>query len=527
MGNEFLAGIEGDILLVKDILDHHNKVNPNKLAIISSQQNLTYREFFARVQRVSNVLTDKLGLVKGDRFAILSQNNGYIPELYFAAALTGVVAVPINYRLTLFEICSIMKDAEAMAIFVDSDHAEGLEEIEKAAGIGHGIVLETEENVLFGLSYESLVHEASDKYENNTIIESNIVLQIYTSGTTGTPKGVMISNRNIMANSWTSVVEGNIRQHDRFLNVAPMCHLSAGSRVFSLAFAGATHVILQKFDPETVFQIMGKHRITHALLVPTMISSLLESEKFDANLFSHLEMITYGAAPMPIPLLQKAMDAFQCKFWNGYGLTEASPMLTGLKPNDHQLALYDSSYEKILNSVGKQLLGISLRVVNDEGNEVNPGETGEIIAKGKNVMEGYWKNPESTKETIKDGWLYTGDIGMIDENGYVYIVDRKKDMMISGGLNVYPREIEKVMEQYTGVKEVAVTSIADVKWGEVPIAFVVSEENLSTEKLQDWLTERLAKFKLPKKIVLVDELPRNTTGKIQKHALKTKYLAHN
>jgi long-chain acyl-CoA synthetase len=514
-------------LLVKDILIHHNKVNPSKLAIISNEHHLTYREFFSRVQRVSNVLTDKLGLRKGDRFVILSQNNGYIPELYFASALSGAVAVPINYRLTVIEICSIIKDAEAKAIFVDSDHAGWLEEIIKVTGIRYGVELQSEENALLGLSYESLVQEAPDKYDNNTINERDIVLQIYTSGTTGTPKGVMISNRNIMANSWTSIVEGNIRQHDRFLNVAPMCHLSAGSRVFSLAFAGATHVILKKFDPDTVFQMMGKYQITQALLVPTMISSLLESKNFDSNLFSHLEMITYGAAPMPIPLLQKAMDAFQCKFWNGYGLTEASPMLTGLKPDDHLLALHDSRYEKILNSVGKQMLGINLKIVDDFGNEVNAGETGEIIAHGKNVMEGYWKNPASTKETIKDGWLYTGDIGMIDKDGYVYIVDRKKDMMISGGLNVYPREIEKVIEQYEGVREVAVTSVADSKWGEVPIAFVVSEENFSIEPLQLWLAERLAKFKLPKQIILVEELPRNTTGKIQKHALKTKYLTHN
>lgn len=513
-------------MLVKDILNHHNKVTPNKLAIISKEHNHTYREFYSRVQRASNILTDKLSLVKGDRFAILSQNSGYIPELYFAAALSGVVAVPINYRLTVYEICSILKDAEAKAIFIDSDHAEWLEEIIKITGIIYRVVLDSEENVLSGLAYESLLQDAPDKYDNSTIKESDIVLQIYTSGTTGTPKGVMISNRNIMANSWTSVVEGNIRQHDRFLNVAPMCHLSAGSRVFSLAFAGATHVILKKFDPDAVFRMMGKYQITHALLVPTMISSLLEFNNFAPNQFSHLEMITYGAAPMPIPLLQKAMDAFQCMFWNGYGLTEASPMLTGLKPDDHLLALHDSRYEKILNSVGKQLLGINLKIVDDVGNELHSGETGEIIAQGKNVMEGYWKNPESTKETIKDGWLYTGDIGMIDEDGYVYIVDRKKDMMISGGLNVYPREIEKVIEQYDGVREVAVTGVVDVKWGEVPVAFVVSEENFSVEQLRLWLTERLAKFKLPKKIILVEELPRNTTGKIQKHALKTKYLTH-
>ncbi|MRG84885.1 class I adenylate-forming enzyme family protein [Salinibacillus xinjiangensis] len=513
-------------MIVKDILTHHVKVNPHKTAIISDEQNLSYQELYSRVKRTANLLTDKFHLTRGDRFAVLSKNSGYIPELYYATAYTGIVGVPINYRLTLTEICDLLEDAEAKLIFIDSDYKGYLEEITQKTRINFGVVLDTD-GTQGAISYKEAMNESSADFIEKPLTKDDIVLQFYTSGTTGRPKGVMISNGNIMANSWTSVAEGNIRHFDRFLNVAPMCHMSAGSRVFSLSFAGATHIILKKFNPEQVLQVMDKHKVTHALLVPTMISKLIENNKFNKNMMEHLDMITYGASPMPLPLLQEAMDLFQCNFWNGYGLTEASPMLTGLKPSDHRLALTNPKYENTLYSVGKQLLGIDIKIVNEDGEEVKPGESGEIIAKGQNIMKGYWKNPKATEETIINGWLYTGDIGMKDDEGYIYIVDRKKDMLISGGINIYPREIEKVIEDFEGIKEVAVTGMADEKWGEVPVAFIVSDQSVSTEELKSWLANRLAKFKLPKEIIKVNELPRNTTGKIQKQNLKTTYLTHH
>lgn len=511
-------------MLIKDILTHYNQVNPHKLAIHSNDQVLTYRELYLRANQVSNILIETLGLSKGNRFAIVSENNGYIPEIYFAAAQTGCVAVPINYRLTLSEICSLIQDSEAKAVFVDQNHVEHIQEIRNRTGI-HTIVLLDDKIVRRSvLSYKRLIKEASLNPPNVEISNKDVVLQVYTSGTTGYPKGVMLSNRNIMSNSWIVLAEGNIRSHDRYLNVMPLCHASAGSKVFGLAFAGATHYILNKFDPASYLDVLEKEKITQVLLVPTMISKLLEFHDRNRNISEHLEMITYGAAPMPIPLLQKAMEVFQCQFWNGYGLTEATTMLTNLKPADHQLALSDARKSKLLNSVGKQALGVDLKIVDDEGKEVSAGESGEIIVKSEKVMEGYWNRPQATEETIGSGWLYTGDIGAMDEDGYLYIVDRKKDMLISGGINVYPREIEKVMEGYEGIKEVAVTGMADEVWGEVPVAFVVSESEVSLEMLQGWLSERLAKFKLPKKIIPVTELPRNSTGKIQKHLLKSQYL---
>lgn len=509
-------------MLLQDSLRHARQVYPHRAAVVDGTRALTYVELDDRVRRLANALRDGLGLRFGERFAFLSPNRAEFLEVYFGAATAGLVCVPLNPRLASLEMVEILEDAEARALLADASLLAHIEEI-RAAGFAGQIVslgnADDEPN-----PYEQLLRGASASERRDPIDADDTAIQIYTSGTTGQPKGVMLTHRNLISNSWHLMSEGAAMPGDRYLNIAPLCHLGAGSRVFLLVHACSTHVLHTSFDAERCVSALAAGEANSALIVPAMLRQLLDAaDTSGLSLRGMVRQITYGTAPMPSALLFEALERLGCDFQQGYGLTEAGPNLTILPPEDHRPG--QTGTPERLASVGRETRGVHVRVVDGSDADVAVGQVGEIIARGPNIMKGYWRRPDETADALRQGWLRTGDLATIDEHGYVTIVDRKKDMLVSGGFNVYPREIERQLERHPAVAEVAVVGAAHERWGEVPIAFVAPTSSATDNdelkrQLTALCTKQLARYKQPRDYRFLDSLPRNPVGKIAKRELR-------
>jgi long-chain acyl-CoA synthetase len=345
----------------------------------------------------------------------------------------------------------------------------------------------------------------------------------YTSGTTGEPKGVMLTHTNVIAN--VRHVEASYRYtpDEIYLHSAPMFHLADGAAVFTNAARGSTQVFIPRFDPVATLATIERERVTHALLVPTMINFVLQVPNLADYDLSSLAHVTYGASPIAPDVLRRAMQAFGCNFGQGYGLTEAAPLLTVLNADDHRRAIEGD--ERLLASCGKAVPGVEVRVVDVDGNDVKPGEVGEIIARGPNIMRGYWRRDDDTASAVIDGWLHTGDLATVDEEGYLYLVDRKKDMIVTGGENVFSTEVEAVLYAHPAVKEAAVIPVPDAQWGEAVHACVaLKDDQVSADELIEFCRPRLASYKVPRSVeIIAGELPKGGTGKILKKQLRERY----
>jgi long-chain acyl-CoA synthetase len=509
-------------MLVEDALRHAAKLRPGHPAVIDGTRSLTYAELEERVRRLAAGLRGGLGLRPADRFAFLSTNRLEFVEVFLAAAAARVTCVPLNYRLTAFEIAEILADSGARAVIAERALEDRLTGALEAGFDGQVVWLAPAG--ADDSAYEQLLAGGAARAAAAPGAPSDIVLQPYTSGTTGLPKGVMLSHRNVLANAWTLAAEGSVTASDRYLSCAPLCHLAAGSRVFLLTHVGATHVIHPAFDAVRAVHEMRDGEVNATMLVPTMIRRVLEvAREQRISLGGRVRMITYGTAPMPLDLLSEALELLGCDFQQGYGLTEASPNLTLLPPEDHRPGASGEPSAR-LASVGRESIGVNVRVVDEHDDDVEPGAIGEVIARGGNIMEGYWRRPDETAEALRGGWLRTGDLATVDADSYVYLVDRKKDMLVSGGFNVYPGEIERQLQQHALVRESAVVGRADEQWGEVPVAFVVLASDGAAGEAETALGEfcrsRLARFKVPESFRIVDELPRTTLGKVDKRALR-------
>jgi fatty-acyl-CoA synthase len=505
-------------LLLPDLLLRSARLYPGRPAVQYEDRQLSYAELWGRANRLARALRHHAGLARGSRFAVLAMNTIEFPEILFAAAISGTVCVPINYRLSAREISEMLADSEASALITDERLADLVSSVVDIGFDGSVVWL--------GQDYEELVARGSAVGGRmRTPGASDIVVQIYTSGTTGSPKGALLSHRNIVANSWGAVAERNIIHEDAYLLASPLCHLSAAARIFSAALVGASVVIMPRFDPERMASLIAEGAVTTTVVAPAMIPPLLEAAAgLDQKAFARFRRLTYGSSPMPRPVLLEAMERLGCEFQQGYGLTEASPNLTVLSPADHVEAL--RRHLDRLGSVGRETTGVAVRVIDENDREVASGEPGEVVARGPNVMEGYWRRPEATAQALRGGWLHTGDIGIMDEDRYLRLVDRKTDMLISGGLNVYPREIELQLEAHPSVLEAAVVGRVDAKWGEVPVAFIVVRplspgDGPTAADLVQHCRARLARYKVPAEIRFVSALPRNAGGKVQKLALRS------
>jgi acyl-CoA synthetase (AMP-forming)/AMP-acid ligase II len=499
----------------------------DRTAFVHGDVRLTYRNLNERINRLSNALI-AIGLKKGDRVAILSKNRPHIIESVFACYKAGLVTVPLNARLTIFEMVPMLNNAGASALILGK---EFIEVIEKArcssenalSHIHHYICIAHAGHSM--LDYETLLKNAPSDEPDVKVKPDDLASLNYTSGTTGILKAAMLTHRNriCMAQKQLLVPGIDVDQSAVIAHVSPLTH-GGYTMVLPIMLRGGCGIILPGFDVETLFETIEKKKVTHLLLVPTMINMMLNHPDIGKYDLTSLRTIFYSASPMPVERIKQAIEAFGPVLIQGYGCTESSALVTCLSKNDH-IVQGDARKMERLASCGTPIMLCDVRTVNEDGDNVGPNEVGELIERGDDTMLGYWKDPELTADTIKDGWLYTRDMAKVDENGYIYIVDRKADMIISGGYNVYPSEVEGVLYRHPAVYEASVIGVPDDLWGEAVKAIVVLKKGMKVteDDLIRFCKKHLAGFKKPKSVEFFDTLPKNSSGKILRRELRKRY----
>jgi long-chain acyl-CoA synthetase len=497
-------------------------------AVLDGELRLTYRELDGRVRRLAAGLQG-LGLKHGEHVAVLSHNGHRYMETYLACALGGLVVAPINTRLSPRETAFILNDGEVRALLL----GPGCLPTFKAM---HG-ELETVRHVVLmaeavppgmpgqAIAFEALLAGADPaRLRERDWQDDDMAHLCYTGGTTGRPKGVMLSQRNIVSNIHHAIQLSEFNDREVYLHAAPMFHTADSWTSFCFSLLGAQHVFMEAFDPRLTLELIQRHRVTSTLWVPTMINAILALPDLKNYDVSSLRRLLYGASPMPPERLRAAIELFGNIMLQLYGQTESSPFLTctSLRTTNPYGGEQDI---RRLASCGQEIVDVQVRVVDGEDNPVAPGAVGEIIARGPNVMLGYWKRPEETAHALRGGWLRTGDLATVDEEQYVYIVDRAKDMIITGAENVYSTEVEAALYQHPAVLEAAVIGVPDEKWGESVKAVVVLREGkkAGAEELIAHCHELIAGFKCPRSVDFLPALPKSGAGKILKIELRKPY----
>ncbi len=501
---------------IGDWISRRSNLHPEKEAIVFGELRVTYQEFSSRINRLSHALV-KMGLDKGDRLAIYSLNSPAFLEMAFACARVGVIVVPINFRLTPVEIEYVLNDSGARVLMVDTNLFKVIEELIGRLDTEH-VIIEGGEAPGSTFAYASLLEDqpADAPFPADPAGDDDAFSLMYTSGTTGKAKGAILTHNNVFWNAVNCVHGFQLGLRTRFLQSVPLFHaggLNGGA--IPVFYAGGTIVLQAFFNPETTMGLVEQERITFLGGVPVMFQMLLDQPDFDTGDMSSVETIMGGAMPVPVALI----EAYQKKnvtFQQSYGLTEACSSVLSLRHED--------AIRKV-GSAGKPFFHVDVRVVGGDGTEVKPGEVGEIQVRGGNVMKGYWNRPQETAAVLEDGWLHTGDMATVDEEGYVFIKDRKKDLIISGGENIYPAEVEEALCRHPQIDEAGVIGVPDPKWGEAVRAIIVpvSGEEPTLEGIIDFCQTRLAGYKLPKSVVLVNELPKTALGKLQHKELRDQY----
>ncbi len=498
---------------------------PKKEAIVCGDIRLSYNELGKRIFSLCNVLK-KLGLKKGNRLAIFHENCHRFLEAYFAAAHLGIILVPINIRLSINELCLIIEDSGASVIISQDKFMDRIEELATKTGIKE-IICTGSSKKGNGLDYEKLLQESEPIIPSIDIKGSDIAQIYYTSGTTGRPKGVMLTHKNVKAHALGTIAELHLTDKDNWIHAAPMFHLADAWATFAITWAGGRHVFLPVFDTPSVFRLIEKEKITITNLIPTMLNMMVNHPDVGKYDYSSLRVLMSGGAPIAPELVKKIINTFKCDYIQTYGMTETSPYLTLSILKEHLKSLPWEEQLRYKAKTGREFITVSLRVVDENGNDIKKDEkqVGEIIVKGDTITPGYWKLPDETEKAIKDGWLYTGDLAVMDEEGYIQIVDRKKDMIITGGENVYSTEVENVLYMHPAILEAAVIGVPDEHWGEAVKAVVVLKEGHSAteQEIIAFCKKHLAHYKAPKSIDFVNALPKTGSGKIYKKGIREIY----
>ena len=493
--------------LVTDLLHRSARLYPDRWAVrIVGGPSLTYAQLSKRVGEVAAALA-RVGVRRGDRVAVMAPAGLAFFDAYLGAAYLGAAAVPLSTRLAPAEVARQLADAEPRAAIAGSAHAE------MVADAGHdGMELLEHDSP----SYRRLL-SSSDPVSPGAEPE-DIALIIYTSGTTGDPKGVCLSHRTLTFNAFVTAVSQGLIPTDVYLSATPLYHASAGLRVATMLVDGQTHVVLPSFDAEEAMQAIRQTGVTTTIMVATQLQRILDSPSFDPDLFGSMRLLLYGAASTRSNLVERMMTSLPCGLYHGYGLTEAAAVCAALGPEDHQRRTGVSSSGL---SVGRPIVGVDIRIANADGRDAEPEEVGELLIRTPKLMSGYWRQPRATAAAIPDGWLRTGDLGYRTPQGYLYLSGRLKELIISGGVNIYPPQIENVLSHHPRVAEIAVIGLPDRQWGEAVTAVVVPRPGSppALGDLAEWVGTRLATHMKPKKLILADSLPRSATGKIQKHLL--------
>jgi acyl-CoA synthetase (AMP-forming)/AMP-acid ligase II len=498
---------------------------PHKLAVVSETRSLTFQELNDRVNRFANSLLDS-GLRQGDRIGVLVHNCHQFLELYFASAKTGAVFCPYNNHFKQRELKDIIDYSTPRFLVVSGDFAEAIRALEPELKSVEKYICLEKTPVLPLDDYESLIARGRNEEPNTKVLEDDVLSIIFTGGTTGKPKGAMRTHRHLMSNAVAGVIELKVDYDERVLITFPMYHVACEDNIVRHSFMPNTIHIRREgaFNPEQVLDYICRERISRCQFVPTMIHTLIQVANIDKYDLSSLRLILYAASVMPVELLKKALAVFSCGFAQLYGQTESGPLTTVLKPEDHVLDGSEKCLAR-LASCGKPVINYEIRVVDEDDRDVPIGEVGEIIGRSEAMMAGYWQMPEESARKLKNGWLHTGDLGRLDEDGYVYMVERKDDLIISGGVNVYPREVEEVLYRHPAVSEASVIGLADEHWGEVVKAVIVPKKGVQVTQgeIIEFCSRNLAGFKKPKSVDFWEELPKSPQGKILKKEIRKHY----
>ncbi|HJV45292.1 MAG TPA: long-chain-fatty-acid--CoA ligase [Bacillota bacterium] len=512
---------------IDDVLRRTVRLYPDVTAVVEGDQRWTYSKLQEEIHQLARAMNN-LGVTKGTRVAVLSPNTTAMMEIYFACFQLGAVVVPLNTRLLSLDYEYIVNHSGAELFFVDAELVHHIEPVKDQLHSVKNFVLTPAPNFpqqLEGwVSFQSFIEAESTTPLITPIEETDYATILYTSGTTGKPKGVIHTHRTLYFNMINTIIHLRAQDHDVLLHTLPIFHVNGWGTPFAFTAVGAKHVMLRKIDPVLIHHLIKTEGVSVACMAPTVLNMLLNEPKFETDKLNQpVRAVLAGSAPPPA-FVRKVEQEFGWEFLQVYGMTECAPFITVSPVKNHLKSIEENKKFRLKAKAGIPMLNVELRVVDVDGEDV-PADgisVGEIVARGNMVMEGYWLQPEETARSIVNGWYYTGDMGTIDEEGYIDIVDRKKDIIISGGENISSIEIEAALYEHPAILETAVIAVPHEKWGEVPHAFVVvrSGQQLTEEALVEFCRGHLPHFKCPKGISFVSELPKTGSGKIQKIHLR-------
>ena len=503
---------------------------PARPAVLFEGQQFTFAQMQERVNRLANALAD-LGVASGDRIATMQVNCHQGIEIYFAAALLDAIYVPLNFRAKSEELAQMLEIAQPSLLFIGERYLPLIEDMDWLAP--EQVVTLDCPATEGRRHYDTLLQAPPDELHFPEGDDDSTTVIMFTSGTTSIPKGVQLTHDSFASYLLSTVEPADPDVEETNLLTVPLYHIAGLQAALAAIYGGRTLAIMRQFDPEEWLTLAQDCRVNRAMLVPTMLKRLLDYPDFHRYDLSSLRVITYGAAPMPLPVIRQAIEEFPgVRFINAFGQTETASTITMLPPEDHVLEGAPEEVEaklRRLSSIGKPLDDVEVMIVDEEGNPVATGVVGEIVARGSRMMKGYWQQQDATVDTIKDGWVYTGDLAYQDEDDYIYLAGRARDFIKRGGEMISPEEVEQVLMSHPQVEDAAIIGVPDLEWGEEVRALVVrrppagQSEQVSPAALMEHCSQHLASFKRPRSVVFVDQLPRNVMGKVMKRDLREEH----
>jgi len=510
-----------------ELLNITSVIVPDRAAIVFEKKRITYAQLRERVTKLAHALLG-MGVGSGDRVASMQVNCNEQIEAYFAAASIDAVYVPINFRSSVEEIAYMVKDCGPTVILAGERYVEMIEDVLSKSSSEINLI------ILDGMrdgwtEYEGLLEVDPREQLYPLGGGDELTMLMFTAGTTGSPKAVMLTHESFTSYILSNVSPADLDIEEKNILTVPLYHIAGVQAVMAAIYGGRTLIIQKQFEPSEWMRLVEDEGATRAMMVPTMLKMLMDHADFVKRDLSSLEVITYGAAPMPLEVIRRAIRSFpDTYFINAFGQTETAATITMLPPEDHIMEGDEQQLErklKRLTSIGKPLVDVEVHIVDEKGERVGVGEIGEIVAHGPRLMKGYWNQEEATKQTLRDGWLYTGDLGYCDKDGYIFLSGRAKDFIKRGGEMVSPEEVEQVLHSHPSVEEAAIIGVDDPDWGERIRAIIVPKigSQVDEEEIIEHCRSRLSSFKKPESVVFIEYLPRNAMGKVLKRELKQKY----
>ena len=508
-----------------DIIYRNALLRGKKEAFVYGEKRVSFSEYNERVNRLVHALQSK-GLKKGDGIGVLSWNCLECTDVTGAAMKGGFVVSPLNPRMGPDELDYLINYSEVKVLFVGPELAEVVKELKgRLENVAHYIAIEKPAQAM--IFYEDFVSAFPIHEPDVDVKEDDPFIIFYTSGTTGMPRGAVYTHVRKMEEARNKCIMVGLKPHHKHIMILPLFHIGGWSHFWAFFYVGASNVIVaeRSFDPEKTLQLLHNENASDIHIVPTHLVGFLGVPKVADYRFEHLERMWYAASPMPVELLRKGIATFGEVFAQGYGQSESGPDISILTKEAHRVLDKPREQQKVLSSCGQPCIGVHVRILDENNKDLEMGQVGEISVQSKAIMVGYWNKPEDTARTIVDGWLHTGDMGYFDEDGFIYIVDRKKDMIITGGENVFPREVEEILYRHPAISEAAVIGVPDEKWVErVHAVITLKEGEAATEKeVKKFCKQHLAGYKVPKSIEFVEDLPKNPQGKILKRNLRDRH----